>query len=724
MKTTTVGKLANLGILAASVLPACGGIAGDYSGTNESAGVAKSSQAVRAVDDGADQQRLKSALPTARVHTQGGRITRLEGAAMARGRSPEAAVTAFIENAAPSLGVTAAELEPLRLEAGRGVPVQSPEAIPVMFDPETGQYRARLYRYGQVKSGIVVLGAQLLVLVRDAPDYPVVWARSSLRSLGDFSVKPGKTPRPVDPSAAMRALQSPSGARGALVRRAASLSRFSEPEWVIFAGLGDETTLPRLATRFRGDGDGLEESWQFIADAETGEILRADSLVAHASVAGSVRGNATVGYSAAECSNEASVPLAWAAVTTPSGASGYTGPLGNFYLPNAGASPVTVTSPLRGLRFNVTDRQGPLETLTMTVTPPARADFLHNEANSDPLVRAQVNAYVVATAERDYVLRYHPNYPTIPNERDFQINVNVDCGDDVPATVGTYRGWERAIFLCRPDSANVYSNMGFGTPVLHEYGHHIVGAGGGYDPWVQDEYGEGMADALAALVSQDPLMVRGIRAAECDSYVRSAENDCQYTESGCSSCGNEIHACGQVLSGIIWDIRKALQSSHPADYQDIISRLTIESILLRKAAGGITPEIAADFLEVDRESYGNHTAEPHRAEICAGFAAHGIECPPLGANPCAAYCGDPLDFTWSGSYQSGALGTGRVCRQTSQRVVGGNCGNMANGRKLYVNGTEMTCNNLNWKTIPAPVNDGYCVHTDAGETASAFFTLW
>lgn len=94
------------------------------------------------------------------------------------------------------------------------------------------------------------------------------------------------------------------------------------------------------------------------------------------------------------------------------------------------------------------------------------------------------------------------------------------------------------------------------------------------------------------------------------------------------------------------------------------------------------------------------------------------------ANPCADFCSPPSVFNWSGSYQSGQLGTGTICRETTQAVVGGNCGNLAPGRTLSVNGSVMPCNNLNWSSIPAPVNGGYCVTTTAGQYPWAFFTLW
>jgi hypothetical protein len=104
--------------------------------------------------------------------------------------------------------------------------------------------------------------------------------------------------------------------------------------------------------------------------------------------------------------------------------------------------------------------------------------------------------------------------------------------------------------------------------------------------------------------------------------------------------------------------------------------------------------------------------------ICTG------EPDPDPPNPCASFCASPEVITWSGSYQSGNLGTGAICRETTQPVAGGNCGNFAPGRQLFLNGTAMPCDTGNWPSLPAPVAGGYCIHTTPGDFPWAFLTLW
>ena len=94
-----------------------------------------------------------------------------------------------------------------------------------------------------------------------------------------------------------------------------------------------------------------------------------------------------------------------------------------------------------------------------------------------------------------------------------------------------------------------------------------------------------------------------------------------------------------------------------------------------------------------------------------------------GTTPCSGLCTNPVIFT-SNNYNSGNLGTGAVCYQTSASLNGGVCGNMASGRKLTVNGVQMSCTS-NWPTpLPAKRNGGYCVQTTAGNFAYAYFSTW
>jgi uncharacterized protein (DUF362 family) len=90
-----------------------------------------------------------------------------------------------------------------------------------------------------------------------------------------------------------------------------------------------------------------------------------------------------------------------------------------------------------------------------------------------------------------------------------------------------------------------------------------------------------------------------------------------------------------------------------------------------------------------------------------------------GSTPCASLCSNPVVFT-SASYQSGNLGTGATCHQTTASLAGGNCSNIGS-RTLKVNNTTMSCNG--W-TLPAKRNGGYCIQVTAGTPSYTAFSTW
>ena len=112
------------------------------------------------------------------------------------------------------------------------------------------------------------------------------------------------------------------------------------------------------------------------------------------------------------------------------------------------------------------------------------------------------------------------------------------------------------------------------------------------------------------------------------------------------------------------------------------------------------------------------------SDVCAaGACTHPSNNTCSSATPCSGLCTNPVIFT-SNNYNSGNLGTGAVCYQTSANLNGGVCGNLASGRKLTVNGVQMSCT-ANWPSpLPAKRNGGYCVQTTAGNYAYAYFSTW
>lgn len=110
--------------------------------------------------------------------------------------------------------------------------------------------------------------------------------------------------------------------------------------------------------------------------------------------------------------------------------------------------------------------------------------------------------------------------------------------------------------------ADLYANTGeIETIVLHEYGHGIQGALVG--PWQGWEgVGEGNADHLANLITQESKMGVGEIKDDCLSYGRDSFNDLTYQFVSEYNPDVFVHLWGQVLAGFHWDLMNLMQNDY------------------------------------------------------------------------------------------------------------------------------------------------------------------
>lgn len=536
----------------------------------------------RRVDSAAAQRNLRANRPTARLISQSGRLSRVRGPALARGATAADAAEAFRREHSALFGVSSDELVPGRPDDG------AIQAIPVMYDPQTGRYRFTLYHYYQVRDGVKVQGAELRVLVRNADGFPVEFASSSLRDLGEFSVPQQRKAAPP------------------AEKIAPSMHILTAPESIIYAGDDDNPIPPRVAITFTAErgtrGTPEYELWRYIADAETGEVLSRVSLIHRLDVIGTVTGTITEDLRASACAGTISVPLPYLRVTI-GDTEAFANAAGHFVIPNAGNSPVTVTSNIRGRYFRIINEAVSLDAKSVVTTPPGPVHFVY--ATDTEYRRAERDAYYHANAVRDFVLSVHPDFPSIPEQSNFRINVNLSAN----ACNAFYYGDEILLFR----SYGGCPNSAIASVVYHEYGHHLIFKAGNYE---QGAYGEGMSDALAVLVTGTPGV---LDLGGCGHVLRSANNTMQFP---CS--GADMHDCGRVLSGCVWDTWQELRGSHPAEADQIIRSLTINSILLH-TGGSITPSITEDFLALDDDDGDPLNGTPHEEAILVGFGRHNMQ---------------------------------------------------------------------------------------------------
>jgi hypothetical protein len=722
LSQTELRSIALLSVFTAALAAACAGEP-EAEEVSTSASALTVSREVPVVDN------LKQAFPKARLHMRNGRVNIINGTTLATGKTPEESAEAFKAALSRAHEAKPHDLVPHRAIPGGRQVIAKPERRGVMYDQETQTFKFWLYRYGQQVAGISVHGAELTVLVKNEPGYPVVMATSSLRNIATFVPPAAPRALAVGRDQSLKAAQHDVANKPDRVVPSA-IEAFSEPELVIFAGEGEKDLPPRLAMRYTGGPVHGFGHWNFMADAQTGDILKIEDTVRSVGVWGQVRGNVTVNPVAAQCAPEVNVPLPYAKVSITNGSEGYANALGYFNLPNPGTTPVEVVSSLYARHIDDQVYNEAEVLLSRTVTPPGPASFLHNQANNVEHLIAETNAYYHVNVARDFVLRYSPDYPHISTEEDMPLITNADetygGGPGLKYCPGAFYTSHNmgGLLFCRAGFG--WTNAAFGTIAYHEFGHHVVASGGSQ----QGNFGEGYGDALAALISGDPRQAVGYLANDCNSYLRTADNDCQFDPNTCTTnCGDYLddweHACGRLLSGIIWDLRAALMASHPTNYMNILAPLVLDAAQNHSQSTIINGEILTTMLEFDDDDNDIYNGTPHSTEICSAFEAHGIDCPIVQTRPCDGICDNAVVFSWSGSYQSGNLQTGAVCRETTQNIVGGNCGNFVSPRTLSLNGQVMACNNQNWTTpLPPKRNGGYCVSTTPGQQPYAFFTAW
>jgi hypothetical protein len=132
---------------------------------------------------------------------------------------------------------------------------------------------------------------------------------------------------------------------------------------------------------------------------------------------------------------------------------------------------------------------------------------------------------------------------------------------------------------------------------------------------------------MALLIADSPCLGEGFQT--CGTCLRTAANTCNYTTTGCSSCGSEIHTCGQLISGCVWATRNNLIVTNPATYRQILSNIAINAMFLHGTGTTITPSITVDYLTLDDNDSNIGNGTPHYNEINNGFTSHNMPGPAL-----------------------------------------------------------------------------------------------
>ncbi|MEE9554535.1 MAG: hypothetical protein V3W18_09580, partial [candidate division Zixibacteria bacterium] len=302
---------------------------------------------------------LSSEFPNVQFYTYGNRVSQVYGRPFGTGDDPLETAAGFIERYSGLFGVSPGNL------LSQSLLDTELRTQPVMYNRQTGQYKFTLVYYSQYKTDIPVYMADLRLLIRNEPGYPLVLASSALRDLGEFN--PGNiTANKILAESAARSFMP-------------ELVNISEPRMVIWAGIDEMIVNPALTMEIIADNGKpatIEyEKWRLLVDAQSGEILYSEDMILNINVTGNVSGNATQGTGADICGPEESTPMPYARTYISGGNETYADENGDFEIVHGGSSPVTVYSELKGDWFNVYNQAGSDALLPMSVTPPGPANF-------------------------------------------------------------------------------------------------------------------------------------------------------------------------------------------------------------------------------------------------------------------------------------------------------------------------------------------------------------
>lgn len=523
-----------------------------------------------------------------------GRIGRVYGRAFSHGFTAAESVDAFISQHADMWGVNAAEL------VAEGPFDDRRHTMPVMYQPETDTYKFTATYFTQTRAGLPVYASKLVLLTRNEEGNPLVLASSHLFDLSAFE---------ADPVVARAAVNRDNLLDIANDRFNGDI-RIWSTDRMIYAGTDAKSHAPVVADITILDIDGYEKI-EMITDAATGEILHADSIICTIDATGNVSALASDGPAADICENEIAQPLPYLNVSLQGGGSAITDVNGNYAIANGGSGNVTIDAELDGQWFNINDFFNNNSAESITADPANPINILFNSLNNSEQVRSEVNVYIESNRIRDWVLEANPSYPLVAGT---EMEVFVNRTDGFCPGNAWYDPAIDTTNYCQSGSSN--PNTGWSSVVHHEYGHHLVSAGGSG----QGQYGEGTGDVMSVIILDNPDLGIGFFGS-CGSALRSANQNLSFPCSG-------VHACAPLYSGAVWGTRNLLAVTEPTQYQQLLMSWAVNSIFLHSGTE-ITPQMTIDYLTLDDDDADIGNGTPHYFEIDGGFGARNMPAPPL-----------------------------------------------------------------------------------------------
>jgi len=545
--------------------------------------------------------------PGVQAHGRGERITAVFGGPMTRAATPAEAAALWWRDHANVFGVPEADLRLVRSN-------------------QVGHGELVVFAYEQSIDGVPVEGAPVRLLVRQGWTCPVLYVAAKLarQPQGGFPADA------IDATTALAIVQA--------MEPWSKLKEWSAPELVVFNGETNDGPGPAIrAWRFQGGDLGVagREKYSFFVGASTGclahvrdDVYHGEDVYGHVGGLGSPDVLPDVPYNP-----PVELDIADDEVRIVGGASAYTDRDGNYVILNDLTEPVMVeVDLLEGRWVRVLNGAGENLFLQQVVTPPGPADFLFNDSPYE-YATSQVNGFVMTALSHDFFKDRQPDFEGL--------DISLLCLVNYEGACDAYFNGVSMMFL-RAGSIGQFDcpNTCYSSVVAHEYGHFVHaahGLGGG-------AFSEGYADTYALLMFDHPLV--GADFLGEGTSVRDYTEECEDYQYPCTGvlppCGTEVieqnisHGCAKLLAGVWWKINLNIQDTMGElpglEYVRQLFTDWTEITLGGQGYNSAHPQTAIEVLTVDDDDGDLENGTPHYAEICAAFAAHGIDCPGIAGD--------------------------------------------------------------------------------------------
>ena len=406
-----------------------------------------------------------------------------------------------------------------------------------------------------------------------------------------------------------------------------TLPLWSAPQMVVYQGEGDfsKWITPTLVWKFEGEMpvSAFARKFTFLVDASTGELIHARNEILHVAVTGQVRARATptgpnnaTADHAGNLPTDQVVPNIRVRINGSNANSAFTDALGNFTIPWAGTTPVTVDASVGDGRWVRVIENLPgqaLMTASATATPGTPVTLNLNPGPGSQYTNAQVNAFIHQNSTHDFFKRYAPAFTGLDTQLPANTTVTGSCNAFYNGTSTNY--------YAVGGSCN---NTAFSSVVAHEYGHHIVNR----LALAQGGFGEGFGDTMSILQYDD--LVVGRYFSTSGGAVRTPDStNRQYP---CDGCG--VHASGEVLGGVICEIRKSLAIKYGTSISlETLRQMHMEWALDTLGGDGndsASPRTLTEYLVANDDDGNLNNGTPDYCQVAGAFAQHNI-IPPGGS---------------------------------------------------------------------------------------------